>query len=142
MRKLEDKLSKYLANPNQLSKIDYLDHPSNYFYHHNSGEYGFFLQGEDYIEKTALVHNNSTYQMKLPQGLQSFLSFYPILFYEEKKQHRLEFTLDIPIILEMKYKDLSNKIRTQLLNVKIWIYMVGGFGMDKENVVLGRFEFI
>ena len=46
--KLEDKLKKYL-NPKQLTKIEHQGHPPNYFYHHNNGEFGFFLQGEDYF---------------------------------------------------------------------------------------------
>jgi hypothetical protein len=139
---LEKKLSKYLSNPLLLTKIDYKDSPSNYFFHYNNHCYGFSLNGADYMERTAVVHKGSNYKMKLPQGLQSFLSFYTYLYFMEKKQSRLELTLDITIELEMNYKDLSNKHKNQSLNVKIWMYILGRFGINKENILIGRFEFI
>jgi len=139
---LEGKLKNYLNDPTQLTKNDYPGHPSNYSYHNNDNTYGFSIEGDDFIQRTALVHNHSNYQLKLPGGLQSFLSFFPVLLYKEKQQQRLEMTLDIPIKLEMKYKDLSEKTMIQNLNVKVWIYLIDGFGLNKENVLIGRFEFV
>ena len=46
------------------------------------------------------------------------------------------------MMLELKYKDLSNKALLQSLNVKVWMYIMGGFGLNKENVLVGRFEFV
>jgi len=136
--KMRQDLENFIVTGGELTKIEYEDR-TNYFF--GDGPYGFFVRADDFIEEISFISREQKAELKLPEGIKNYLSFYPCLFYKNQPERRVKFDIAIPISVKLEYLDLSKKKITQTIAVAIDVYMMGGFGKDKENVLIGSIVF-
>jgi len=136
--KMRKDLEKYIITGEELTKIEYEDR-TNYFF--GDGPYGFFVRADDFIEEISFISREQKVELKLPEGIKDYLSFYPYLVYKNQPERRIKFDISIPISVKLEYLDLSKKKITQTFAVAIDVYMMGGFDKDKKNVLIGNIVF-
>ncbi len=135
-------IDNYVSKSKELHKKTYKNSFDNYFFGLSIKDgYGFCLRDTDLLEDYTYISKEETVNLKIPEALLNYLSYYPYFYYKERNESRIEFDINLPINIFLEYKDLANKTRRQDFKMNIHIIMNEGFDENKENILVGEIKF-
>ena len=114
--RMKQNMNKYISSGSELTKTEH-GNRTNYFF--GTRPYGFFIENDDFVEEISFIPKEDNVDLKLPDGIKNYLSFYPNFFYKNQKEKQIKFDIDIPINVKLEYLDLAKKKITQNIVVSI-----------------------